>query len=284
MTKLLLLSVCCGFLLQEPPAPPKAAADGLVIPFDILASRHMAVEIRVNGKGPYRVIFDTGAPICLMSARIGREAELTAAKKDDKKENRRGGGLGMMAIGAPLKVDELQIGDVKVHKLPVMVFDHPTVKALANVLGGDLDGIIGFPFFARYRVTVDYRQRKMFLEPNGYEPGDVMASMMTLMMAPRNKPQVKQVGARTLWGFEAAKGKDDEAEGVAVAKVWEGSPAAEAGLQAGDRLLTLDGVWTESLEDCARAAAGVKPGRAAEAKILRAGKELRLTLRPRVGI
>ena len=37
---------------------PKAT----VIPFQLLPSGHMAVMVKVNGKGPYRLIFDTWRP------------------------------------------------------------------------------------------------------------------------------------------------------------------------------------------------------------------------------
>src|SRR5207302_5303192 len=33
------------------------------VPFELLETKHMAVKIKLNGKGPYRVIFDTGAPV-----------------------------------------------------------------------------------------------------------------------------------------------------------------------------------------------------------------------------
>ena len=32
------------------------------VPFELLKTRHIVVSIKINGKGPYRVIFDTGSP------------------------------------------------------------------------------------------------------------------------------------------------------------------------------------------------------------------------------
>ena len=54
------------------------------------------------------------------------------------------------------------------------------------------------------------------------------------------------------WGLVADKDKDDEEAGVTIKEVMPGSAAAAAGLKAGDRLLTLDGRWTDSLPICTR--------------------------------
>ena len=47
-----------------------------MVPFEIIGSKHMAVQIKINGKGPYRVIFDTGAPISLLMSKVATEAGL----------------------------------------------------------------------------------------------------------------------------------------------------------------------------------------------------------------
>ena len=79
-----LISLMCGLcltlpLLAEPPAVKpieKPAAKPVVVPFELLKSGHMAVMIKVNGKGPYRVIFDTGAPINLLNNKLAKETGL----------------------------------------------------------------------------------------------------------------------------------------------------------------------------------------------------------------
>src|SRR5262249_30605019 len=37
----------------------------VVVPFETLPSGHMTVMVKLNGKGPYKLIFDTGAPTLL---------------------------------------------------------------------------------------------------------------------------------------------------------------------------------------------------------------------------
>ena len=46
----------------------------IVVPFELLDSKHLAVKIKINGKGPYRVIFDTGSPVTLLSNKVAKEA------------------------------------------------------------------------------------------------------------------------------------------------------------------------------------------------------------------
>ena len=45
-----------------------------------------------------------------------------------------------------------------------MVMDHPTVEAISKTVG-PIDGIVGFPFFARYRMTLDYQAKKLTFVP-----------------------------------------------------------------------------------------------------------------------
>src|SRR4051812_20880156 len=39
------------------------------VPFEMLDSNHMVVKATINGKGPFRLVFDLGAPITLLGNR-----------------------------------------------------------------------------------------------------------------------------------------------------------------------------------------------------------------------
>jgi hypothetical protein len=248
----------------------------IVIPFELLRSRHMAVQVKVNNAGPYRLVFDTGAPMNLISNKVAREAGLL--KKGERPV------LPLFGAGGPKTIDKLQIGDVQLHNVPAVVMDHPTVGAMAKVLG-PIEGIIGFPFFARYRTTIDYQKQQITLVANGYQPKDVMQGLMEkLMNPPKGKPEPRVLAPAAVWGFEVSKAADDESEGVTVARVWPDSPAAAAGVHVGDRLLTLDGRWTDSVADVYAAAELVPPGRTVTLVVQRQGKQRTLTLTPRPGL
>ena len=171
--------------------------------------------------------------------------------------------------------------------MTAIVMDHPTVEAISKAfekkLGGPINGIVGFPFFSRFTMTLDYQAKTVTLLPNGFKPPDVMKAMMNAIMASASdEPKILAPAAQ--WGMIAAKEAGDKEDGVTIKSVLPNSPAATAGLKDGDRLLTLDGRWTDSLIDLYTAAGYVKPGATAPVVIKREGKELTLKVKPAAGI
>lgn len=264
-------------------APPEKGAlkpdeKPVVVPFELLKSRHMAIQVKINDKGPYRLIFDTGAPTNLVNNKVAKESGLLT--KADK------GGLPLFgAAPAPKNIKKLEIGALKLENMPTMVMDHPTVAAIAEVVG-PVEGIVGFPFFARYKMAIDYEKKEMTLTPNGYVPGDAMQGMMDKLMSVSKgkKPEPNVIAPAAVWGFDVSQSKDSDEPGVRVTAVLAKSPAARGGLKEGDRLLTLDGRWTDTVGDTFTAASLVKPGRAVELVVTRAGKEVKLSVTPGSGL
>jgi hypothetical protein len=264
---LVLVAATCA---DEPKAKPVA------VPFELLKTKHMTVQIKVNGKGPYRVIFDTGAPVTVLNNKIAKESGLLRGAKKPA--------IGLFGGGGQATAETLQVGDLVARDVPVIVMDHPTVAAVSRVLG-PIDGIVGFPFFARYRMTLDYQKQEMTFIPNSYDPPDVMQAMMAALLTLRDKPQGKDVLAPAAqWGMVVAKESNDDAAGVTIKEVLPGGAAAAAGLKAGDRLLTLDGRWTDTVHDAYRAAGHVKAGSAVPVTVQRDGKAVELTVKPAAGL
>jgi hypothetical protein len=243
------------------------------VPFELLKTQHMVVQVKVNGKGPYRVIFDTGAPTTLLNNKVAKESGLIP--KDFRKPFFTPfGSLG------DFKIKSLQLGELKASDLPAIVMDHPTVSLISKVLG-PVEGILGFPFFARYRMTIDYQTKTMTFVPTTYKPANMMEKMMKLVLATNNRKVLAPAG---LWGFRVGKEPKDTQPGVDVREVVPGSVAAKAGLQAGDRLLTLGGRWTDSIVDCYQAAGHIAPGREVALLIRRDGNEKQLTVKVLSGL
>jgi S1-C subfamily serine protease len=162
-----------------------------------------------------------------------------------------------------------------------VVMDHPTVELMAQKLGTPIYGLVGFPFFARFKMTLDYQTKTMTLSPSAYKPPDVMKGMMQAIFS---GGAVKTLAPAAQWGVQVAKESGDENDGVDVTGVVSGSAAEKAGLKRGDRLLTLDGRWTDSLADLFEAASKVKPGTTVTVKVKRAGKEIELKVTPVKGM
>jgi membrane-associated protease RseP (regulator of RpoE activity) len=238
------------------------------VPFVLLRSGHMAVEVKLNGKGPYWLIFDTGAPISLINTRVAREAGLARDLPP---------ALLPGLSAAEVKIKTLQVGEQKADNVSAIVMDHPTLQAIGSKLGKRIDGLVGFPFFARFKMTIDYQTKTLTLVPSGYKPPDVLRAMTTALLGGNSR---KSLSAAAQWGILVGKEVGDEADGVEVRFVVPGSAAAKAGLKRGDRLLTLDGRWTDSLIDLHEAAARVPAEVATVVRIQRDGKELELTITP----
>lgn len=131
-------------------------------------------------------------------------------------------------------------------------------------------------------MTLDYQARTVTLVPNGYNPPDVMEALMAALTTTADEPKMLAPAAQ--WGMVAEKAADDEDAGVTIKEVLAGSPAAAAELKAGDRLLTLDGRWTDTLVDLYKAAGYVKPGATVAVVVKRDGKEITLRVKPASGL
>lgn len=257
-------------------ADTKAEAKPIVVPFELFKTKHIAVNIKINGKGPYRVVFDTGAPMSLLSNKVARENKLLDPNAPKPL-------LNPFGAGGEAKIKKLEMGDLVLENTTAMVMDHPAIQAMSQAFG-PVEGIVGFPVFARYRMTLDYEKKTMTFLPGNYEPPDVMKSLMNAVMGmARGAGEAKVLSPGGQWGMAVTKDKDDKKDGVTVKEVLSGGAAAKAGLKAGDRLLTLDGRWTDSVAETYLAASLVKAGDEVVVKVSRDGKEQELRVKPTAG-
>lgn len=263
--------MACQAAVQAP-TPPVAA---VVVPFEMLPSNHMVMQAKLNGKGPYRLIFDVGAPVTLLS---NRAAEGSGAV--DPKTPR----SFLMGMRGEAELGTLEIGDVTAKKLPVVVFDHPALKALSGFFK-PIDGIIGYTFFARYKTTIDYQAHTMTLEPVASEVKNLLKDLPERMMRQR-EARSRVVGGQGVWGMRVSDPPGDRlsAAGVSVEEVVPGSPAAAADLRPRDVMISLNGRWTSSVTDALTAAGSVPPGRAAPLIIRRGETTMMLMITPRPGL
>lgn len=270
----LCLCVCLSLGLSATFTPTLVDDEAVpaVVPFEMLASNHMVVTAKINGKGPFRLIFDLGAPITLLS---NRAAEASGVVKKDAPRSF------LFSMRGEAEVETLEVGSLTAKGLPVIVLDHPALRALGDILGRPLDGIIGFTFFARYRTTIDYQKHEMTFAPVDFEVRNLMKDLPDRLAGPKvARTRVLAPGA--LLGLSVSAAVED-ASGVPIVSLLADSPAARAGLKVGDVLTELDGRWTASTTDLYTAAAGLVPGRATRVVVLRDGKEMTLEVTPEEG-
>jgi membrane-associated protease RseP (regulator of RpoE activity) len=252
----------------------KPASEPGRVEFELLRSLHIAVPVKINDAGPYRLIFDLGAPINLVSGRFAVEAGLITKEVAERPA--------FFGMRGEKVVKKLQVGEVVAENIPVMVMDHPTIKAISEVLG-PIDGIIGYPFFARYKFAIDYPAKTMTFTPSDYKPQNVMSQMIGRMFGNRDAKK-KRIAPAGLWGFDCDRPASDESAGVVIIRVWPGSPAANAGLQENDRILTFADRWTDSSTELAEAAALATPGEPMTIEVARGDTTLKIEVTPVLGL
>jgi hypothetical protein len=275
----LIAASLCLSLTARAADPP-----GTTVPMEVLKTGHIAVQVKLNNQGPFRLVLDTGSPVTLLNNRVAQKIGLSdpkAAKPPAGKPTDPFAGLLSGMSGGPKIVKTIDINGIKVQNLSVLVMNHPTVEMLSKV-DGPLDGIVGFSFFARFRTTIDYAAAQVSFAPVDYQPQDVMQGIMARLLGSGEKKVVLAPSA--LWGLTIDKLSADESEGVVITRVYAGSAAESAALQAGDRILTIDGRWTDTVADCYEVVSSIKAGQTAVVKVKRGDKEMELKMQPRQGL
>ncbi|HET9398849.1 MAG TPA: retropepsin-like aspartic protease, partial [Sphingomicrobium sp.] len=130
------------------PLPPAVLDDTLAIGGEDINARkvntRMTVEVKVNGRGPYRFLVDSGADTSVVGLRIAREQLLPLAGPVTLH------GMTGSAIVDRVRVDELQLGSSRIHNLEL-----PALKEAD--LGGD--GMIGIDALVEQRLMMDFEKR-----------------------------------------------------------------------------------------------------------------------------
>ena len=102
-------------------------------------------DVKINGKGPYNFVVDTGASQTALSQKLAKDLGLSVITTTVMHGI---GGSGKVDASIH-RIDQLQIGDVSVGDLPVGTFDDPVISQIA-------DGIIGTAMLADFVVTINY--------------------------------------------------------------------------------------------------------------------------------
>lgn len=107
-----------------------------------LAAKVVVVKAAINGKGPYRLILDTGATETVITPPVAKAL-----------------GVNTLPAAAGQRkgvVRSLAVGDAAVTNFGVYVFDPPQALSLRLEEGLDYHGLLGYTFISRFLTTVDY--------------------------------------------------------------------------------------------------------------------------------
>jgi len=134
-----------------PNAPPTAA-------FTIAPVRPVIlVRARINGRGPYQLVLDTGAGHTILSP--GAAAAAAVATGGPTSLTGAGGEEG----GAWHGRAEVAVGSAPARRIALIVA--PLVDRVAREAGTRIDGIAGTNLFGQGRLVLDYPGRRAWLQP-----------------------------------------------------------------------------------------------------------------------
>jgi membrane-associated protease RseP (regulator of RpoE activity) len=234
------------------------------IPYRVTHTNHFLVRVRINGKGPFNFLVDTGAPalyIATETARkvgvepLGNEFWTAVARLDFE------GGAWLTNIRARVE-DPFQLVGMNALGLP----------------GASIDGILGFTVLARFRIELDPTRDRMTWTRLAFEPSEPpvpsravgqrggpgsglqgmnllgpLARIIALLTG--GKQPEDQLIPRGFLGLELTEAAGE----VRVAAVLANSPAARAGVRPGDLLVRLLDRDVTSIKAAREAIAGVRP-------------------------
>jgi clan AA aspartic protease (TIGR02281 family) len=119
-----------------------------------LRSGLIVLNVAVNGT-PMKFILDTGASGVILFAKTAEELEL---EKESIGWNSTSGG----AVSASrVRVDSLAVGDLVRSGCVCLVLELSHISAVA---GDDVAGVLGHDFLSQYRITINYRQKRVSFE------------------------------------------------------------------------------------------------------------------------
>ena len=137
------------------PAPPspdalvEPMADALVPviqPFDLDATRRMAVQVMVGSAGPFSFLVDTGAERTVIARELAERLNLAPGEQ-----------LRLATIGSAITVPSYQVAAVQMTDLRLGAFEAPAFAG--RHIGAA--GVIGVDMLENRRVLIDFRKQSM---------------------------------------------------------------------------------------------------------------------------
>jgi len=224
-------------------APPKTAPT-YEVPYRLTDTKHVMVRAKLNGKGPFNFIIDTGAPALILTEVV--------AKKVGAKEDK-----GWVTFDRVELEGGLSIPNPR--GIAIDMFQLKGMNAM-GLAGVELHGVLGYNVLAQYRIQYDFTDTKLkwtpvdfkvpapkrIVDKGGSQGGlEFIGTLMQFLSALGGIKPNFEIQPRGFLGAEL--GADSDA--LVVKSVLAGGPADKAGLKTGDRIEAAKGKSLRSAED-----------------------------------
>jgi serine protease DegQ len=214
------------------------------IPYRLTDTKHVLVRVKLNGKGPFNFIIDTGAPALILSEAIAKKVGAKTEKgwtTFDKIELE--GGLTMPNTRG-VATDMFQLKGMN-------------AMGLAGV---ELHGVLGYNILAGYKIEYDFTETKLKWTPTDFKVPDpkrivdkgsggggleIIGGMIQMLAALGGMKPNYDIQPRGFLGAELEANSKE----LVVKTVLSGGPADKAGLKAGDRIQSAKGKAVSSPDD-----------------------------------
>ncbi|MFQ3593099.1 MAG: PDZ domain-containing protein [Gemmataceae bacterium] len=250
------------------------------VPYKTTIPKHLVVRVKINGKGPFNFILDTGAPAMIIATKVGEKAGLANAED----------GWAVM--------DKLEIeGGPTLTKIKARVETPFQLEGMngMGMAGLEIHGLMGYHILARYKMEIDFTRNKMTwteLDHPVPEPGrirkgaggmgglDVMGGMMKSLGGMLGRKANPDLTLRGFVGLTLENGP----EYPTVVGVLEHGPAGKAGVRKGDQILKVNDRTVTSVGDILRFAGKIPPGQTISLLIKRKDTQQTITFQTGEGI
>jgi serine protease DegQ len=280
------IGLCLSILLQggsaqgdEPAKKTKTdESKAIEVPYRLTDVKHVLIRAKINGKGPFNFILDTGAPALFVSTAVCKKLGIEADKK----------GWGTF--------DKFEIeGGVVLKKAKGRIEDPFQLEGMNSMglAGAELHGVIGYNILARYRLEFDFTKDKMKWTPLDFEPkapegmggksggeNEAMGGLLKLLAAFIGKKPIPILVPRGFLGFEVA----DSEKGLTIESVLPDSPAAQAGLKVGDEITKVNSKDVKTFADVRKRVAELKSDQSLKITVRRVQDSKEITVKSGEGL
>jgi serine protease DegQ len=252
---------------SEQPAP-------IQVPYRISATKHIVVRAKFNGRGPYNLVLDTGAPVLVLARKLAEPLDITPDENHwaDVKHLEIEGGVSIMNVAT--RFDDL--------------YQLEGMNGL-GLAGVEIHGLVGYPVLARYRVKFDFTSPKMSWTPLAAKPDELprrggrsMSSGGLDALAAGMKFLGKMVGADKMpppkpRGFVGMSLEISD-NAIRVSQVLTGGPADRAGIKVGEAIRKVNDRIVKTVDDFAAAIRTSTAGESLTLVIVNANVEREVTI------
>jgi hypothetical protein len=197
------------------------------VPFEVEGDGKIVVSAKVSNPSPPRwsrrieLILDTGATKSVLFA-PAIDGQVKAAKRWSRLEGLSAPTLFGSESASIAWIPRIEVrapkGGVKRDGMDAAVLEGELGPLLSQATGRTVHGLLGYSFLRHFRIGIDFAHRVLWLEPSAVESDD-------------HRNEYSHPGLQL----------ERDGESVRVVAVALRSPAAEAGIAAGDLLVSIDG-------------------------------------------